>query len=72
MRGFLTTQRNYYKELIPLTKYRRATGLIMPCQDLYSIRSKRSVQPYTHEGRRGIENRLQDTIRTLRVYGYAI
>jgi hypothetical protein len=58
MYRFLKTKRNYYKELIPTTEYQRITGSTIPCEDLYSVRSKRSVQPYTHKEKRGIENRL--------------
>jgi hypothetical protein len=58
MCGFLKTKQNHYKELIPTTEYQRITGLTILCKDLYSIRSKRSVQPYTYKERRGIENRL--------------
>jgi hypothetical protein len=55
---FPKTKQNYYKKLIPTTKYQQITGLTILCKDLYSVRSKRSVQPHTHKERRGIENRL--------------
>jgi hypothetical protein len=58
MYRFLKTKQNYYKKSIPTTKYQQITGLTILCKDLYSVRSKRSVQPYTHKERREIENCL--------------
>jgi hypothetical protein len=58
MRGFQKTQQNHHKESIPTAKHQQIAESTIPCKDLYSVRSKRSIQPHTHKERRGMENRL--------------
>ena len=72
MCGLQAPQRHHDQESISTAEHSRIAGPALQRKDFHEARPQRSLQPDSDEGRRRMENRVSNTLRTLRILSYAL
>ena len=72
MCGLQTSQQHHDQKSISTTEHSRIAGPALQRKDFHEARSQRSLQPDPDEGRGRMEDRVSNTLRTLRIPRHAI